>query len=186
VAPAPSWEPIPEGVKVADGVDLGAEDPALLDTPQGRRRICVAWSKRTGARCKAPPALDALICNAHAGKLDARAGALALAELRRTRRDEAEDRVAERRLGVRAALSAQLQREQEKVERAVQHLLDVAAAGDTKAAMALLPWIDQALGKPTERREITPSSAQALSQMSEDELAALVAEGRRRKALRSA
>jgi hypothetical protein len=84
----------------------------------------------------------------------------------------------ERKLGVRAALSAQLQRELPKVEAALQHLLDQAAAGDTKCALALLPYLDQALGKPLVREEQTRSFAGPLAQLSDEELAQLVAQGR--------
>jgi hypothetical protein len=41
----------------------------------------------------------------------------------------------------------------EKVARTVEHLLDAGAEGDLAAAKALVPWIDQAYGKPTERVE---------------------------------
>jgi len=85
----------------------------------------------------------------------------------------------ERKLGVRAALSAQLQRELPKVEAALQHLIDAASSGDTKCALALLPYLDQALGKPVVREEQTHSFAGPLAQLSDDELAAIVAEGRR-------
>ena len=91
----------------------------------------------------------------------------------------------ERKLGVRAALSAQLQRRAEAVEAALDHLLDAAAAGDVKSAQALLPWIDQALGKPTVREEQTHSFAGDLSALSGEELAAMVAEGRAARRLRS-
>jgi hypothetical protein len=54
--------------------------------------------------------------------------------------------------------------------------------GHLAAAMALAPWIDQAYGKPTERVERKyPSSIDDLEQMDEEQLARLVAEGRRQR-----
>jgi hypothetical protein len=46
----------------------------------------------------------------------------------------------------------------------------------------LIPWIDQALGKPTERVEHrVPSSLDELEQMSTEELERLVAQGREQR-----
>lgn len=87
---------------------------------------------------------------------------------------------------MRAALSAQLQRRIDAVEAAVDHLLTAAAGGDLKSAQALLPWIDQALGKPVVREEHTHSPGALLSQMSGEELAAIVAQGRAQRQRRSA
>jgi hypothetical protein len=70
----------------------------------------------------------------------------------------------------------------EKVAKTVEHLLDAGAEGDLAAAKALVPWIDQAYGKPTERVEHKyPSSIDELEQMDEEQLARLVAEGRQRR-----
>jgi hypothetical protein len=70
----------------------------------------------------------------------------------------------------------------EKVARTVENLLDAGAAGDLAAAKALVPWIDQAYGKPTERVEYKyPSSIDELEQMSEEELERLVAQGRQQR-----
>jgi len=67
----------------------------------------------------------------------------------------------------------------EKVARTVERLLDAGAEGDLAAAKALVPWIDQAYGKPTERVEHKlPSSLDDLESMSTAELEALVAKGR--------
>jgi hypothetical protein len=76
----------------------------------------------------------------------------------------------------------------EKVARTVEHLLDAGAEGDLAAAKALVPWIDQAYGKPTERVEHKhPSSIDELEQMDEEQLERLVAQGReqRRQSLRA-
>ena len=59
----------------------------------------------------------------------------------------------------------------EKVARTVEHLLDAGAEGDLAAAKALVPWIDQAYGKPTKREEHRyPSSIDELKDMDEQEL----------------
>jgi hypothetical protein len=51
-----------------------------------------------------------------------------------------------------------------------------------KSAQALIPWIKQALGMPTERvQHRTPSSLEEQEQMDTAELEALVAEGRRKR-----
>jgi hypothetical protein len=72
--------------------------------------------------------------------------------------------------------------EAEKVDRAVRHLVDAAANGDIAAAKALIPWLDQALGKPTERVEMrAPSTLEDLEQMDTAALQALVAQGRQRR-----
>ena len=79
-------------------------------------------------------------------------------------------------------IAEKLVREAEKVDRAVGHLLDAAAAGDLAAAKALIPYFDQALGKPTERHELrVPSSVEEIEQLSTEELASLVAQGRQRR-----
>jgi hypothetical protein len=70
----------------------------------------------------------------------------------------------------------------EQVHQAVCLLCDSAAAGDLKSAQALIPWINQALGMPTERVERrAPSSLEELEQLSTAELEALVAAGRKRR-----
>ena len=70
----------------------------------------------------------------------------------------------------------------EQVHQAVRLLCDSAAAGDLKSAQALIPWINQALGMPTERVEQrTPGSLEELEQMDTAQLEALVAGGRKRR-----
>jgi hypothetical protein len=86
------------------------------------------------------------------------------------------------RLGTRAVVAEALAAEAEKVDRAVRHLVNAAANGDIAAAKALIPWLDQAYGRPQERLEhTTPDSLQALESMETRELERLVAEGRRRR-----
>ena len=86
------------------------------------------------------------------------------------------------RLGTRSVIAEKLTREAEKVDRAVGHLLDAAAAGDLAAAKALIPYFDQALGKPQERMQLTtPSTVEELKQMDTEQLEALVRRGRERR-----
>jgi len=86
------------------------------------------------------------------------------------------------KLGTRAVVAEVLVQKAEKVARTVENLLDAGAAGDLAAAKALVPWIDQAYGKPTERVEYKyPSSIDELEQMSEEELERLVAQGRQQR-----
>jgi hypothetical protein len=68
------------------------------------------------------------------------------------------------------------------VQKAVTLLCEQAASGDVAAAKALIPWLDQALGKPTERHELrVPSSVEEIEQLSMEELESLVARGRARR-----
>ena len=60
--PLDPWA-LPEGIEVSEDVDLDSDDPALGD--DGRRR-CVATSQ-AGTRCRATPAREHVLCNAHAG-----------------------------------------------------------------------------------------------------------------------
>jgi hypothetical protein len=63
------------------------------------------------------------------------------------------------------------------VDRAVRLLCTAAGTGDLAAAKALIPWINQALGMPSERVEHrTPSTLQELEEMDTEQLAMLVAE----------
>ena len=68
------------------------------------------------------------------------------------------------------------------VEKAVKLLCRSAGGGDLAAAKALIPWINQALGMPTERVEHRPpSTLQDLAKMDTAELERLVARGRERR-----
>jgi hypothetical protein len=55
-----------------------------------------------------------------------------------------------------------------------------AGNGDLQAAKALIPWLNQALGMPTERVEHRRPSRE-LEQMDEEQLERLVAQGRRKR-----
>jgi hypothetical protein len=68
------------------------------------------------------------------------------------------------------------------VQKAVTVLCEAAGRGDLAAAKALLPYLDQALGKPTERHELrVPSCVDEIEQLSDAELERLVAQGRARR-----
>jgi hypothetical protein len=87
--------------------------------------------------------------------------------------------LAPQRLGTRAVVAEALVAEAERVDKAVRLLCRSAGDGDLAAAKALIPWLSQALGMPTERVEHrVPSSLDELEQMSTEELERLVAEGR--------
>ena len=67
----------------------------------------------------------------------------------------------------------------ENVQKAVVLLCERAAAGDVQAAKALIPWLDQAVGKPMERVEFKqPSTLEELETLSDEDLERLVAQGR--------
>jgi hypothetical protein len=68
------------------------------------------------------------------------------------------------------------------VQKAATLLCEQAAAGDVTAAKALIPWLDQAFGRPQERvQHTTPSTLEELEQMDTAQLEALGAEGRRKR-----
>ena len=68
------------------------------------------------------------------------------------------------------------------VERAVKLLCRSAGGGDLAAAKALIPWLNQALGMPTERVEHRPpSTLKEIQEMDTAELERLVARGRERR-----
>jgi hypothetical protein len=61
----------------------------------------------------------------------------------------------------------------------LMRFVNAAANGDVQAANALIPWIDQALGKPTNASSIgCPPGPKELEQMDEAQLERLVAQGR--------
>jgi hypothetical protein len=86
------------------------------------------------------------------------------------------------KLGTRAVVAEALAAEAANVERAVKLLCQSAGGGDLAAAKALIPWINEALGMPTERVEHRPpSTLQDLEKMDTAELERLVARGRERR-----
>jgi len=172
------WPALPDGVVLAEGIDVDAEDPA--EEERGRRR-CIA-TKKAGGRCTAPAANGYLLCGVHAGLADPRKGALARAQKLREARERREERAALSRMGTRSVVATALAEKAEQVHKAVALLCDSAAAGDLKSAQALIPWLNQALGMPTERVEHRkPSSLDELEQMDTEQLEQLVAAGRKRR-----
>lgn len=169
-------EAIPVGVPIADEVDVDSEDPSY----NGARRQCVA-ERAAGGRCRSTLPPDSLLCNAHAGKLDASKGGHALAEKRRKAREASEDRVSLARLGTRAVVAQALQEEAVALKQGVQHLARRFGAGDMEAARTVIPWLNQGLGMPTSPVElVVPGSPEDVESMPTSQLAALVAEGRRK------
>ena len=175
------WPRLPDGVRLAADIDLQADDPALLDT--GKRR-CVA-ERKAGGRCGSFALPPGLLCAVHSGVADPAAGGRAKAANRRLALVQAQERVAERSLGVRAALSAQLQERQDDLRQILDALITDAKAGNMKAAALLLPYLDQALGKPMPVEVKTGSLAGELSAMSEAELAEIVKRGREARRLKA-
>lgn len=172
------WPTFPPGVGWADGVDIEAEDPALLDSG---RRSCVTVT-RAGARCGAPPLRGHLLCTPHAGLLDSRAGGAAKAKKRREAEEKAESQVATARLGTRAVVAAALASKHREITSAIGVLADSAASGDVRSAQALIPWINQGLGMPTERLEHrVPGSLDELKALETSQLEELVAARRRQR-----
>ena len=89
---------------------------------------------------------------------------------------------ADGQMGTRAVVATALAEKAEQVHKAVCLLCDSAAAGDLKSAQALIPWLVQALGKPTERVEVrAPSTLEDLDQLDTAALQALVVQGRQRR-----
>jgi hypothetical protein len=187
------WPPLPNGITIAGDVDLTADDPTLVPEPvnagqdKHSHRRCIA-TRRDGKRCATRAMHSSLLCPLHAGRMTPSQGHQA----RKTQAAEREARTASvlqlQKLGTRAVVAEALVAEAEKVDRAVRHLVDAAANGDIAAAKALIPWIDQAFGRPTERHELrVPSSVEEIEQLSTEELESLVARGRaKRLALQAA
>lgn len=135
---------IPPGERVHEDVDWELADPSLAP---GRSRQCVA-ATRAGARCSAGAPHGRVLCNAHAGRLDSSAGGHARARRKREEREEAQNRAIEARLGTRAIIAAALREKAPELRAAIHQLADRAAEGDRQAALAILPFLDQAHGRP--------------------------------------
>jgi hypothetical protein len=179
--PVGRWAILPESTTVHPDVDLGAEDPAANGYEHSDKRRCVA-QRRDGHRCRAWAAPDSLACSFHDGRSDPRQAALASHEAQRARREGRERALALSRLGTRAVVADALVVEHDNVHRAVRLLARSAGQGDLKSAQALIPWIDQALGRPTERVEHSqPGTQEELESMETSALQALVAKGRERR-----
>lgn len=178
------WQ-LPEGVQVAPEVNLDEADPALVDAPwlngkqAGARRRCVVV-RVDGARCGGMASPAGLLCTIHDGRADPSQAALARAVSVQKRAAAADAVLSLQKLGTRAVIAQTFSEQATKVQKAVTLLLDAASAGDLGAAKALIPYLDQALGRPQERVQVsTPSTPEELKAMEDGELEALVAEGRR-------
>lgn len=158
-------------------VDMGAVDPARIEGT-ARERRCVA-AKSDGERCGAAPPKEEIYCSAHSGRLDASSGGQARAAKLRREREEAHALAVEARLGTRAVVARVLTDRHDDVRAVVNGLLDDALDGSLPprerraCRLALLPFVDQALGKPRESVEVTvPSSVADVEDMSLEELLA--------------
>jgi hypothetical protein len=135
---------LPKGVTRHPSVDWEVLDPCRTGAA---KRQCVAVTK-AGQRCSAPALTALVLCSAHAGRLDARAGGRARAKALRDAKDLAETRFVEARLGTRAVVASALAAKHAEIRSAISALADMAAEGDRQAALALIPWINQGLGMP--------------------------------------
>lgn len=174
------WPPFPAGVRLAAGIETGAEDPTLVE----EKRVCTA-QRKNGTRCAARALNGSLLCPMHDGRADASLAALTRRDKSREAKRRSEDVLGLRRLGTRALVAEALVEKAAEVRGAVHFLADLAAdkkasTADRKAAsLALIPWLNQALGNPTERVEHhVPSTPEELESLSTTQLEALVAQGR--------
>lgn len=164
---------IPGHIALWPEVDLHSPDPAWSE--EAGRRLCIA-TRRAGGRCTAPPLQAGLLCTPHAGRLDSVAGGHAKAKKLRDSRSTAEERAAWARLGTRGVIAARLAARADAVAATVDVLLDAASSGDLASAKLLVPYLNQGLGLPTERVQITGLQDGAdLAAMRDEELQALVA-----------
>lgn len=171
---------LPFTVTVADDVDLDAEDPSL--NPTGGR-TCVS-TRMAGGRCGATAVNGEVLCSIHSGRLNPADGAKAKHEARRRAEERADQALSLQKLGTRAVVAQTLVAEADNVRKTVQSLLERASTGDIRAATALIPWLNQGLGMPTERVEHQlPGTPDEVMKASTAALAELVAEGRRRRVL---
>jgi hypothetical protein len=181
------WPPLPHNVVVADDIDLAAEDPCYVPEPvnagndRNSHRRCVA-TRLDGTRCNGRAMHNHLTCPLHTGAMRSEDGAKVKWTRRREREAQAERTLSLQKLGTRAVVAEALASEAENVEKAVKLLCRSAGGGDLAAAKALIPWLNQALGMPTERVEHRPpSTLQELEKIDTAELERLVARGRERR-----
>ena len=155
-------------------VDMSAEDPCRIPGDSWRR--CIA-SRSDGERCGASVPHEERYCAAHAGKLDPSKGGKAKAAKLQAEKDEAHALAVEARLGTRAILARVFQDRHDDVRAIVNGLLDDAKdeslpSRERRACrLALLPFIDQALGKPKEQVELTvPTTVEEVKDLSLSDL----------------
>ena len=149
-------------------VDIEAPDPALRS--DGKRQ-CVD-STKAGGRCGAWAITTGPRCAFHSGLADPAVGGKAKAAAIQASKDRAAELDAEARLGTRAIISRVFQERAADVRSVVSSILDDAldveapAATRRAARTALLPWLDQALGRPKESMEITlPGTLEEIDSM---------------------
>jgi hypothetical protein len=185
--PLDNWPRLPDGVHVHASVDLRADDPCYVNeiVPAGNDRTshrrCVA-TRRNGTRCASRAMHHHLLCSIHTGAMRYQDGHAAKRSQASERKSAAERVLALQRLGTRAVIAETLVAQAENVQKAVTLLCQAAGSGDLAAAKALVPYLDQALGKPTERVEVRPpSTLEDLERMDTAQLERMVAEGRQRR-----
>lgn len=156
-------------------VDMTRDDPARID---GERRVCIASTKR-GTRCPSPALKEGCYCSVHSGRMNPAAGGRAKAAKAALVREEAHALAVEAQLGTRAIVARVLTDRHDDVRRVVSGMLDDALdetlpSRERRAMrLALLPYFDQALGKPRETVEVTaPATSEEVEGMSLAELKA--------------
>ncbi len=165
---------IPQDVRVWPEVEMDSDDPAYVDS-LGRRQ-CIA-TKKAGGRCTVGAMHVALTCAVHSGVLDPQVGGLARAAKRRDAREVTEEQMRLARLGARGVIAQILNEEHLNLAGTVRTLLRAAAAGDTQAAKAVVPYLNQGFGMPTETVSLSaPQTSDEIASMSTADLVALVAQ----------
>lgn len=166
-------------------VDVSAEDPSLR--PDGKRQ-CVD-STKLGARCGAWAISTGPRCAFHSGLADPAVGGKAKAAAIARSKERAQELDALSRLGTRAIVAQVFQERAADLRSIVHGLIDDANDPDLPAAtrrasrLAVLPYLDQALGRPKESVEVTlPGSVEEVEQM--DKAALLAARDALRQASR--
>jgi hypothetical protein len=149
-------------------VDREAPDPSLR---RDGKRQCVD-STKAGARCGAWAISTGPRCAFHSGLADPAVGGRAKAAGIQRSKERARELDALSRLGTRAIVAQVFTERAGDVRSVVGSILDDAldleapAATRRAARTALLPWLDQALGRPKESVEVTlPSTVEEIEQM---------------------
>jgi len=185
--PLDNWPRLPDNVTVHASVNLHADDPTYVPErvnagqDKHAHRRCIA-TRRDGNRCATRAMHQHLLCPLHAGRMTPQQGHQARKTQAAERQAHAASVLQLQRLGTRAVIAETLAAQAENVQKAVTLLCEAAGSGDLAAAKALLPYLDQALGKPTERVEVRPpSTLEDLDRMDTAQLERMVAEGRQRR-----
>jgi hypothetical protein len=164
-------------------VDQSAEDPSLR--PDGKRQG--VDSTKGGARCGAWAISTGPRCAFHSGLADPAVGGRAKAAAIHRSKERAAELDALSRLGTRAIVAQVFQERAADLRSIVHGLIDDANDAELPAAsrrasrLAVLPYLDQALGRPKESVEVSlPSTVEEIESM---DMAALL---KARDALRQA